>query len=203
MTENCIYLESFAPPEVDRREVLRYAGVRECDKVTDALLTRCISEAEDKLSYKVCYSVFDLSLRGDEVDLGFVIARSRTLAKRLDGCEKILVFCATVGSEMDRLIAKYNILSPATAVILQALGSERVEALCDAFCEKTDESVKGEDYSCTPRFSPGYGDLSLDIQRDIFNALDCTKKLGVSLNDDLFMLPTKSVTAIVGLKNIK
>ena len=50
-----------------------------------------------------------------------------------------------------------------------------------------------------PRFSAGYGDLPLGVQREIFAALDCPKHIGLTLNDSLLMSPTKSVTAIVGI----
>lgn len=203
MIENYIYVESISAPEVDRRETLRYAGVRECDRMTEELLEKCIAETEGKLALKVCYRIFDLRLDGDKINLGFASVKSSSLSKRLDGCEKIVVFCATVGPEIDRLIAKYNILSPSTAVMMQALGSERVEAVCDTFCAKIDKAAREEGYTCTTRFSPGYGDLALDLQSDIFAALDCTKKIGVLLNENLFMTPTKSVTAIIGLKNVK
>ena len=87
-------------------------------------------------------------------------------------------------------------LSPARAVMLQALGTERVESLCDIFCEDfgIDNSVV-----LKPRFSPGYGDLSLDTQKDIFSVLNCPKNIGVYLNDSLLMSPSKSVTAFAGI----
>ena len=50
-----------------------------------------------------------------------------------------------------------------------------------------------------PRFSPGYGDLPLALQADVFWALDCTSKIGVSLSESLIMSPQKSVTAIIGI----
>lgn len=200
MIENYIYVESFSAPMVDRREALRYAGVRDSDRMTEELLEKCIAETEGKLALRVCYRVFDLRIDGETIDLGFALVKSSALEKRLNGCEKILVFCATVGHEIDRLIAKYNLLSPSTAVMMQALGSERIEALCDAFSAKIGEETGKMGYTCTARFSPGYGDLTLELQKDIFSALDCTKKIGVSLNDSLFMTPTKSVTAIIGLK---
>ena len=111
-----------------------------------------------------------------------------------------MVFCATVGVGIDRIIAKYNRLSPAKAVLLQALGSERVEALCDALCGEIALSVADEGLECTRRFSPGYGDLPLDLQREIFTSLECTRRIGVTIGDNLFMTPTKSVTAIFGIK---
>ena len=70
------------------------------------------------------------------------------------------------------------------------------ESLCDALCSKieTDLGVK-----VGPRFSAGYGDLSLDFQKNIFNILKC-EKIGLTLNQSLSMSPSKSVTAIAGLK---
>ena len=203
MNDMIIYTENFAPPEVDRREVLRYAGVGRFDEASDKLLDKCIAESMDKLQYKACYRVLDIEFCDGLIDLGFTKVASASLTKRLDGCEKIVVFCATVGADIDRLIAKYNILSPATAVMLQALGSERVEALCDMICERISNDAAEKGYSCKARFSPGYGDLPLNLQREIFDALDCTRKIGVTLNENLFMKPTKSVTAIIGLKNAK
>ena len=74
---------------------------------------------------------------------------------------------------------------------MQALGAERVEALCDAFCAEFEGAKM--------RFSPGYGDLPLDTQRALFALLDCPRKLGLTLNESLLMSPSKSVTAIMGL----
>ena len=50
-----------------------------------------------------------------------------------------------------------------------------------------------------PRFSPGYGDLKLDHQKDWFRLLDISKQIGVELTDSLLMVPTKSVTALIGI----
>ena len=80
--------------------------------------------------------------------------------------------------------------------MLQAIGAERLESFCDIFCR---------DISCEyneklrPRVSPGYGDIPLSMQKEIFSALDCSRKIGLSLNASLLMTPTKSVTAIVGI----
>ena len=52
------------------------------------------------------------------------------------------------------------------------------------------------------RFSPGYGDLGLEMQKDIFAVLDCPRKIGLSLNESLLMSPSKSVTAIIGISNV-
>lgn len=197
--KSIIYKTSYKSPEIDKSEVLRYARSG-ADKDSLALLDSCISEAQDLFSYNLCYGRFGIEVSEDEIDLGFARVRSHSLATCLMGCHEIILFGATVGFGIDRLIHKYSITSPSRAIMLQALGSERVEALCDAFCRDVSLSEGEVGNVVRPRFSPGYGDLSIELQREVFIALDLTKNLGINLGDNLFMTPTKSVTAIVGIK---
>ncbi len=190
-----IEIKNYPPPSYNRREIFRYAG---CKGETDAIaeiIDECIAEIDGKLTYKVCYTEVPLSTNGDTVDLGFCKTRSADLAKMLTQCKSAFIFGATVGIEIDRMIKKYSLLSPARALIAQAVGTERIEALCDAFENDIKASKK-----LTPRFSPGYGDLPLELQRDIFSLLDCPKSIGAALNTSLLISPTKSVTAIIGVK---
>ena len=176
--------------EFNKKEISRYAG----NLQDEALLAECISEVADKLVYNVCYQKFPFEKQCETLNLGFAQVNSADLAKNLDGCDGILLFAATVGVELDRLIMKYCKISPVKALIFQAIGAERIEKLCDQFCKDMakEENIK-------PRFSPGYGDLPLDLQKEIFAALDCGKNIGLTLNDSMLMSPTKSVTAIVGI----
>lgn len=182
---------SYPAPPFDRREILRYAGVRGDAPELAGILEECLSEIADKLTYRVCYAEFPIEFKGACIDLGFAQTSSRALRKQLEGCGSIVLFAATVGIALDRAIARYAGISPARALLLQAIGAERIEALCDRF----NEEHPGE------RFSPGYGDLPLELQRDIFAALDCPRRIGLTLNESMLMSPSKSVTAIIGVKN--
>ena len=82
---------------------------------------------------------------------------------------------------------------------MQAIGAERIEALCDSLCEELKSSLKTEGKTSKPRFSPGYGDLPLSFQKDVFRVLEPEKRIGLTLNASLLMSPTKSVTAIIGI----
>jgi cobalamin-dependent methionine synthase I len=194
-----VYVKRFAAPPWNRREILRYAGAKETTDEVNALLEHCLAEAEGALSYQVCYAIFPVAVADGMLDLGFARTDSSHLCKNLQGCDRIAVFGATVGLGVDRLIARYSRTSPARALMFQAIGAERIEALCDAFCFALNEEVEGEGKTIRPRFSPGYGDLPLELQLDIFRVLDCPRKIGLTLNDSLLMSPTKSVTAVVGI----
>lgn len=49
------------------------------------------------------------------------------------------------------------------------------------------------------RYSPGYGDWGLDAQPQMLAAVDAQRRLGLTLTPTLLLVPTKSVTAVIGL----
>lgn len=197
---SAVKVRSFEVPEYNVKEILRYAQAGEATPELEALVRECIDEASGLFTYKVCYREFPIKINDGAIDLGFAETKSRDLAKNLEGCESVLLFGATVGLSLDRLIAKYARISPLKALIFQAIGAERIESLCDAFNSQIKKEKKSEGKLCRPRFSAGYGDLPIELQRDIFRALDCQKNIGLSLSASLLMTPTKSVTAIIGIK---
>ncbi len=177
---------------IDRREVLRYAGIKgEEPPELSALLTACIEESKESFSPRMIGYI----LTREELYAHIDGAReSKGLAKLLGSCEEVLLFAATVGLAIDRQILRNGAVAPSKALLLQALGTERIESFCDELCK---EAVR-EFGVCTGRFSAGYGDFPLTAQRSIFALLDCGK-IGLTLTEGLLMSPTKSVTAIVGI----
>ena len=176
-----VQVRHFAAPAVNRREILRYAGCRAETEDVAKLLDDCLAQALPVLTYAVCWAEFAVP----------EAIASRDLRKNLAGCDRVVAFAATVGIGIDRLIARSGRIAPSKAVLFQAIGAERIEALCDAF---------QQEIGCLrPRFSPGYGDLPLAAQRRIFRVLSPERHIGVSLNDTLLMAPSKSVTALIGI----
>ena len=196
---NTIYIKAYEALPHDTGEILRYSGARDAAPDVVKLMQECLDEVKDKLIYKVCYAELPINVCGGYIDLSFVKTDSSDLNKNLKNCDSVVLFAATVGIEIDRLIAKYSRVSPSKALMLQAIGAERIETLCNAFDKEIAEQMQQTGKHTRPRFSPGYGDLPLDIQRDIFRVLDCPRKIGLSLNESLLMSPSKSVTAIIGI----
>lgn len=191
-----MFCKTYREPPFCEKDILRYAGCREADGEITALVNACIEEVRGKLVYKVCYRPFEVKIGDGVCDFGDFSFPSADLACNLKGCERAVLFAATVGVEIDRLIARYGRISPTKALILQAIGAERIEALCDLFCEDIAEEYG---VGAKPRFSPGYGDLPLETQREFFAVLAPEKRIGLTLTDSLMLSPSKSVTAIVGL----
>lgn len=184
---NAVRIKTYALPPVNEREALRYAGCRgEADEALLSLLQECVRESESAFSPRVCFATFPTAV------LLQAFGESELVKLRLKDTQSAVVFAATVGLEIDRLILRYESVSPAKALVLQALGAERIESLCDTFC--------AEFSNARPRFSPGYGDLPVQAQEWFFKVLNIPKNIGVTLNSSLLMTPTKSVTAILPLK---
>ncbi len=194
------YTRTYAAPPINKREIFRYLGARDDAPEVSVLLDECLAQAEGLFTYKVCFCEVDALREGDDLILGSVKTNSEAIKKNLLGCDRAVVFAATVGISLDRLIARCSVRSPSKAVVFDAIGAERIEALCDAFCEDIGRESIG--FKLRPRFSPGYGDFALEAQRDIFALLDCPRKIGLTLNESLLMSPSKSVTAIVGKARI-
>ena len=82
-----------------------------------------------------------------------------------------------------------------------------LDAACSAYVEaaveqmdqqvKTDAAAHG--LAGNWRFSPGYGDCPLSAQRSIVNALNATRLIGLTVTPTSLLMPTKSVTAVIGL----
>lgn len=191
-----VFIKTYNHLPFDKKEILRYSNSKKLTPELEKLLNECIEEAKNVISYKVCYCVLPVSIKESAIDFNAFKVNSEKLALNLKNCESAIIFGATLGTEIDRLIIKYGKLSPTKALFFQAIGATQIEALCDEFCNE----IKNElNVNLKPRFSPGFGDLELTTQKDIFKLLDCSKKIGLTLNDSLLMSPTKSVTAFVGI----
>ena len=142
---------------------------------------------------------FSLTLGEDNMIDGEVFqAKSKNLSVNLKDCEKILVFAATLGVGADYLIQKYNRLEMSRAVILQAASAAMIEEYCDQVCEGLKREYEEKGLYLRPRFSPGYGDFSLNCQRNVLNA-GCRRQTWGSNTDSFLMMPSKSVTAVIGV----
>ena len=131
----------------------------------------------------------------DVCALGFAKVKSRDLHKNLSGCREAFVFAVTLGLDTDRYLLKLSNTSQSSHFICDGYFSAAAESVCDA----AEKRIKGS-LSCKPRFSPGYGDLPLEFQKDVLAALNASKLCGITLTDSLLMTPQKSITAVLGIK---
>ncbi len=186
---------------VKRREVLRYMGCKgEVPREVWDLAEECLAMLGNVCSPKHVVREFPLILGPEgQVETECFQTVSKNLAKNLKDCRCVLVFAATLGLGADQLIRRYSRLDMSKAVALQAGAAAMLEEYCDQVCRGLRDTYLEKGFYLRPRFSPGYGDFSLDCQPGILQALEAGKRVGITLTDGFLMLPTKSVTAVMGI----
>lgn len=176
---------------------LRLGGYTGSDEVTDRLI-----EESKKLLFRVssprwCAVLTEAAFPSEnKVDLGFGTIESRDLYKNLYPCRLAYVFAVTLGSGVDRTLRRLSKTSDADFYVFDALSSAYAEDICDE-CERL---LKGEK-TTRPRYSPGYGDVALETQRPLLAYINAQRLTGITLSDACLMSPSKSITAIMGVKN--
>ena len=190
--------------DVNRREIYRYLGIKANEKpdaATEKLAEECIAELSEKCRLRSFARWFPYTVTeaaAPIIDFSCFQVKSRDLAKNLRGCGQVILFAATIGEGADFLTRKYSRTNVAKAVVMQAAAAAMVEAFCDEENKKLREQAEEQGWFLRPRFSPGYGDFSLEHQRDFARVLEMQKTVGITLSESLLMLPSKSVTAVIG-----
>ncbi len=187
--------------QADRAETLRYLGYRgqEIDQQTQKLLDEVILEIERDSLPKSVYQEYPCQVKGNQIAVGQLTITSTNLAKNLKGCESVVLLAATIGRAADFMIKKYSVVNIAKAAVTQAAGAACIESYVDEVEAAIRQEAMKRGMYLRPRFSPGYGDFPLEYQKDIFEILECSKRIGVTLTEGNLMMPSKSVTALIGL----
>lgn len=185
---------------IDRGEALRYLGYRGGALLADAEadIARCECIVLNTARPRAVWRMFGLLPDGTLAGTDFRPAGA-DIRKHLSGCERAILMAATLGAEIDTLVRRTQIRSMAEAVTLDACASAAIENVCDNLC--ADIAAEVSPLHLTDRFSPGYGDLPLSQQEELFRVLDVTRRIGVTLTASELMLPQKTVTAILGVSS--
>lgn len=188
----------------NEKEILRYLGHRgqEVPDNVEQLITECKLELERDAAPRAVWREYPLSIRGHVLDMTCLQTESKSLERNLKDCERILLFGATLGSQVDVLLQRYGRIQMSKAVVMQAASVAMLESFCDEKNEELKQQYLEQGWYLRPRFSPGYGDFPLECQRQIVPALELGKRIGVTLTDSLLMAPSKSVTAVIGASRL-
>ena len=194
-------------------ETARYLGYKKIsppEKDVESLIISCAQEMQSVLMPKSVFEIFPLELgvgggndnpsnaESNRISFADVSFESVDLMRNLKGCSQVALFAATLGPQVDALIRRYERLDTVKAAILQSTGAMFAEVLVGQVNDEIKKIAAASGKKCKPRYSPGYGDVPLQFQKEFFRLLPCTK-IGLTLMDTLIMSPEKSVTAFVGI----
>lgn len=186
---------------IPQEEILRYLGCPGTeDPATLALVEGCSARLLAAARPKWTYRVFDLAVQTDGVrlDCGLLLP-GRDLAAHLRGCSRAALLAATLSAPVDALLRRAQAEDLAAAVALDCCATAAVEAVCDL--AEAEIRVRFPGCSFPFRFSPGYGDLPIELQDPILRLLDAPRRVGLCATDRHILTPRKSVTAVLGISD--
>ena len=187
---------------VSLEEAARYMGVRgDIDNSVYELLNRADKLVRETLEPKYVYRETSAAVTEDGVKLECMDTplTGKDIVSHLSGCKRVVLLAVTLSAGADKLIRQYAVTDLAFSLALDCVCSAAVEQIC----EKAEEeifAVTDAPYR-TWRFSPGYGDLPLDLQGELLYALNAQRRIGLTATENSLLIPSKSVTAVIGISD--
>lgn len=198
-----------------KKELLRYLGSDEVvhiasqtgENFIDSLLDELVESVVDEI-FKIVrpfhlLKIFSIQVKPSKNEIIFKHSTlsiiSDDLAGILSEASQAGILVATLGYLVDQKIKYYSKSDLTRSVILDAAASAYIDLYCDEIQKEYEVPYIRDGYAFTFRFSPGYGDLSLEIQPQILSVMEATKKIGVSASDFFTLHPRKTITGIFGI----
>lgn len=187
---------------IDKNQILRYLGYRgqEISNEIHSLIEECIKEIKTLVSLRNTYkySKVEINNQVNLIDIDLKL-EGKDIIGHLEKSNKCCVMAATLGSEVDRKILYYEKVNMTKAVILDSCATTAIEEYCDFIENEIKKEVVEDELNINWRYSPGYGDLDISIQRDLLKSFDAERTIGLTVSSHNILIPRKSVTAIIGI----
>ena len=183
--------------EEDRREILRYLEYhdQEMEESLREQISGCMETVNRVSIPRFTYRIFDMEDGRFPGPCAFLTGED--IRAHVGKSRRIILMAATLGAGVEQAIRIAQLKNPADSVIMDACASTLIEALCD----ETEAGLRKEygEFFLSSRFSPGYGDLPIGVQREFCTLLDTGRSIGVFVSGSGILIPRKSVTAVLGM----
>lgn len=182
------------------REALHFLGWRGTPLEPElvAQLKEACHRAIGQIQPRVTVRKFSIEQDGGFASCAF-IPKGKDVRAMLAPCREGILLAATLGAQSERLLLREQARGSAEAVMMDAVLSAAIEAVCDQAESELREEAQRRGMYLTDRFSPGYGDMPLEQTREICEILDASKSIGLTVSHSGIMIPRKSVTAVMGV----
>ena len=157
-----------------------------------------LREMKAAVDFRVLYRRLGIDLTEDGIEADGVKLISRSLRKRMEGCKEALFFAATLGAQVDRLIARESLLEMSHAVILEAAANVVLEDELCAWHGEISNGLAECSLALTPRYCPGYGDWDLNDLALVLH-LAQSRRIGLALTENSMLVPAKSMAGVIGI----
>lgn len=183
-------------------ETARYMGVKGTpDNQTAEILEKYEQIVRKRLRPAYVYKITSVNFADDGVIFDGINAvfTGNDIKNHLDGCNRAVVLAATVSAEADKLIRQATITGMTEALAVDCLCSAAIEQVCNM----AEQEIFSANLALfrTWRFSPGYGDLPISLQKELLVFLNAQRRIGLTVTESCMLMPSKSVTAIIGISD--
>lgn len=189
--------------KINTDEALRYMGYNKNIDIENIkpILAFCEKELLNSANIRYCYKLFDIEHYTDFVNISGTNLKltGNSITNHLEGCNKAVLMACTLSDKVDKLISRYNITDMTSSLITDSMASALIEQVCDKVEIIIKDELKIE--NMTWRFSPGYGDLPIDIQKNFIQVINAEKQIGLTVTETNILIPRKSVTAVIGISD--
>ena len=184
---------------LDRAEALRYLAIARPDASSLEALEPVAAALESALTPRFTFAAFPVrhTPEGEALEGSGLVLPGEMARTMLRECNDAVLLLCTLGAGFEAMLRAASARDMAQAAMLDACGSAYVEAGC--FDAEKAIAARFPGKFLTDRFSPGYGDLPLELQPKLCAALDSQRRLGVTVTESLLMVPMKTVSAVIGL----
>ena len=184
---------------LDRAEALRYLAIARPDAGSLEAIEPVAAALEQALTPRFTFAAFPVrhTPEGEALEGSGLVLPGGMAKTMLRECTHAVLLLCTLGAGFESRLRAASARDMAQAAMLDACGSAYVEAGC--FDAEKAIAARFPGKFLTDRFSPGYGDLPLELQPKLCAALDSQRRLGVTVTESLLMVPMKTVSAVIGL----
>lgn len=196
--------------EINEREVLRYLKYKNqyIDNNLDQKIKQCIRVTKENINPRFIFRRYAIKKSKSSNEKGEIyiegtnlILKSNDIYNLLLECDECILMSTTLGLGIEKEIRKLSYIDLTQGIIVDACSTAAIEEFCDILQENISQELLKENKYITYRYSPGYGDLPIEINIDINNLLNSQKEIGLTVTSDGIMIPRKSVVAIIGISN--
>lgn len=181
-----------------KENALKYLGYldNQVDSNTEILLNEWLKELE-QVTPKFMYQIYTLTHHPLTIKELNLTINYPDLIDLFDSCDRIVIIACTLGLQLDQQLRYYSKINLTKMTVMDALASSYIEIKCDEYEAKQNFGKR------TFRFCPGYGNVPLELNKNLANALNCSKHIGLTVQESNLLLPQKSMIGLIGLGDEK